>query len=232
MPRGLGRLSKRPVVAIDGPAGAGKSTVARAVAERLGCLYLDSGAMYRAVALAALRSGTGLDDPAGLAALAVRADVTLRPGQGSVSRVLLGGEDVTGAVRTPEVEEAVPRVAGVPGVRAVLIAAQRRLAEAGGVVMDGRDIGRVVLPHADCKVYLTADLGVRVRRRYLQLRQQGRPADLEEVGADLARRDRWDHARMARAPDAVEIDTTDLDVEQTVARILALCPGGARRAGN
>ncbi len=232
MPRGQGRLAKGPVVAIDGPAGAGKSTVARAVAQRLGCMYLDSGAMYRAIALAALRSGVVLDDAAELERLAAGADVTLREGQGGGSRVLLGGEDVTEAVRSPQVEEAVPRVSGVPGVRAVLIAAQRRLAEAGGVVMDGRDIGRVVLPQADCKVYLTADLEVRVRRRYLQLRERGRDADLEEVGRELARRDRWDRDQMVQAPDATEIDTTHLGVEQTVERILALCPGGARRAGN
>jgi cytidylate kinase len=225
-------LSKGPVVAIDGPAGAGKSTVARAVAHRLGCLYLDSGAMYRAVALAALRAGVDLADERALTELAARADITLRMGGGGASRVFLGGEDVTEAVRSAEVEDVVPRVASVAGVRAVMIQAQRRLAEPGGVVMDGRDIGRVVLPGADCKVYLTADLAVRVNRRYLQLRDRGQEAELEEVGRDLARRDQWDRDQMVRAPDAVEIDTTELGVEQTVERILALCPGGARRAGN
>lgn len=224
-------MLKGPVIAIDGPAGAGKSTVARAVAHRLGCLYLDSGAMYRAVALAVLRAGIGRDDTQALGELAGNLRVRLRPRPTGGTGVWLGDEDVTEAVRAPAVEELTPRVAAVPEVRAVMIEAQRALAAEGGVVMDGRDIGRVVLPAADRKFFLTADLRVRVERRYRQQRERGLMVDLAEVERELTRRDALDHDRMAMAPDAIAIDTSRLGVQETVERVVALCRAGARRAG-
>jgi cytidylate kinase len=224
-------LAKGPVIAIDGPAGAGKSTVARTLAERLGCVYVDSGAMYRAVALAALRRGVGPDDGPALAALVAGAGLGLRV-VGGRTRVFLGDEDVTDAVRDPAVEAVVPRVAAVPAVRAALVALQREIARGGGVVMDGRDIGRVVLPDADCKVYLTASLPARVQRRFQQLRQAGVSVQLEDVRRELTERDACDAERMAAAPDAVVLDTTALSVEQVVERIADLCAAGARRTGN
>jgi cytidylate kinase len=194
------------IVAIDGPAGAGKSTVARAVARALGFTYLDSGAMYRAVALASLR---GRDDVEGL-------DIHLENGV-----VRLDGEDVTLAIRTPEVSEAASRVAARPAVRAALVAKQRRMLSEGDWVAEGRDIGTVVAPDADLKVYLTASPEERARRRAAEL---GLP--VEQVLADHAGRDERDSARehspLRAADDAVEVDTTGLSVDEVVQRIAGL----------
>jgi cytidylate kinase len=196
------------VVAIDGPAGAGKSTVARAVAERLGFTYLDSGAMYRCVALAALRLGR---EPAEVAPA-----ITIELGD----RVLLGGEDVTEAIRAPEVSEAASRAAADPAVREAMVAEQRRLMSSGDWVAEGRDIGTVVAPGAEVKVFLTADPAERARRRAAEL-----GASPEAVLADLARRDERDrtreHSPLVKADDAVEIDSTRMSLEDVVARIVA-----------
>ena len=197
------------VVAIDGPAGAGKSTIARAVARALGFGYLDSGAMYRAAALAALERG-------GAASEAVeRADIL------TGDRVLLDGRDVTDAIRTPAVSEAASRVAANPKVRAALVPKQRALLRSGDWVAEGRDIGSVVAPDAAVKVFLTASPEERARRRAAEL-----GADLDTVRRDQALRDAQDSARehspLERAPGAVELDTTDLDVDEVVARIVAL----------
>jgi cytidylate kinase len=197
------------IVAIDGPAGAGKSTVARAVARELGFTYLDSGAMYRAVALASLRRRA---EPAAIAP-------TLRIDLGD--RVLLDGEDVTTAIRTPEVSEAASRVAADPAVREAMVAEQRRLMSAGDWVAEGRDIGTVVAPGAEVKVFLTADPHERARRRAAEL-----GVDVETVLAEQTIRDERDrsreHSPLEPADGAVELDTTGLDIPGVVGRIVGL----------
>ena len=198
------------IVAIDGPAGAGKSTVARLLAERLGFRYLDTGAMYRALTWLALERGVGLDDAAALARLARQARVELDES----GRIAIAGADVTDAIRTPAIDRAVPTVARHPGVRAVMRERQRELADEGNAVIEGRDIGRVVVPSADVKVYLVADASERVRRRVAE-----RP---DADAADLRLRDESDAAQLQQAPDARVIDTTALSIEQVVDRIEVL----------
>jgi cytidylate kinase len=199
------------IVAIDGPAGAGKSTVARALAERLGFRYLDTGAMYRGLAWLALARGVPFDDGLALGALASDNPVTFDV-DGSV---FVAGADVTVAIRQADVDRAVPAVARHPEVRQVMRERQRALGVGGNVVIEGRDIGTVVAPDAEVKVYLVADADVRAQRR-----QEERP----EIGADalatdLKLRDESDRARMQRAQDAVEIDTTHLQIDDVVTRI-------------
>ena len=209
------------VIAIDGPAGAGKSTVARRVAEALGLTYLDSGAMYRAVALAALRDGIDPGDAEGLGAIA--RDLAIGFDHGAVR---LDGEDVGDAIRTPEVGEAASRVATHPHVREAMVARQRALIDRGGYVAEGRDIGTVVSPDAPLKVFLTASDEERARRRAAE---SGEP--LERVVAEQARRDARDtereHGALRPAEDAVEVDTTGLGVDEVVERVVEL----ARRRG-
>lgn len=207
------------VIAIDGPAGAGKSTVAAAVARALGWTYVDTGAMYRAVALAALNAGTDLGDAAAVARIATGARVEVGDG-----RVRLDGNDVTDDVRTERVTSAVSRVAALPEVRDVLVERQRAIGRRSDVVMEGRDIGVRVVPDAALKVFLTAALDARAGRRLAQLGSSAAAASVEEVARALARRDEADASRaaspLARAPDAVTIDTTGLDVDAVVERIL------------
>jgi cytidylate kinase len=197
------------VVAIDGPAGAGKSTVARALARELGFTYLDSGAMYRAAALAVLERGGAASEAA------ERADIRLG------ERVVLDGRDVTADIRTPEVTEAASRVAANPGVRAALMRKQRELLSSGDWVAEGRDIGTVVAPDAPVKVFLTADAEERARRRAEEL-----GGDVATVLRDQALRDAQDstreHSPLRLAPGAVELDTTGLSVDEVVERIVAL----------
>jgi cytidylate kinase len=204
------------LIAIDGPAGAGKSTVARALATRLGLTYLDSGAMYRCVALAAIRSGTALDDGEALARLARRLEIV--PDR---DHVLLDGEDVTGAIREPEVSAAASRVSVHPGVREAMVERQRGLLASGGYVAEGRDIGTVVSPGAPLKIYLTATPAERARRRAAETREP-----LERVRAAQASRDardrRREHGALRPAGDSTEIDTTGLAVDQVVDRIVAI----------
>lgn len=209
------------VVAIDGPAGAGKSTVARAVAEALGFAHLDTGALYRAVALAALERGVPLDDPDALGRLA--RTLELRP-QGD--RILLDGRDVSERIRDADVTAAVSVVAAAPQVRAALVELQRA-ATRGDVVIEGRDIGSVVVPDADVKIFLTASLEERARRRADQL-GLGEDA-VEEIKLELERRDRADSRRstspLMRAPDARVVDTSGRAVEDVVAEIVAVVKG-------
>ena len=229
-----------PVIAIDGPGGAGKSTVARHVAARAGFLYLDTGAMYRAVTRAVLDAQIpapdGALDPAAVTAVAETADIEFRR-DGLSQHVLLNGEDVTAAIRQADIEGLVARVACLPGVRRALVPQQRRLARRGGVVVDGRDIGTAVLPDADCKFFITADFSVRVDRRYQELCGTTSDVDRGRVEADLHERDRLDATRaegaLRRAADAVVIDTTDLTIEQAVQSVLAACslPGLAGTGG-
>jgi cytidylate kinase len=212
------------IIAIDGPVGSGKSTVARRVAEMMGYTHLDSGAMYRAVGLKALREGVPLDSLDRLAALAGAARIDLVPRDGKL-RVLLDGEDVTDAIRSPEVSHAASVVAVVPGVRHPMVAEQRRAGERGGVVMEGRDIGSVVFPHADLKIFLDASPEVRASRRQRELEEKGEPQDFEMVLAEVHQRDRRDRERemspLVRAADAVTLDNTAMDAEET-ARVIVL----------
>jgi CMP/dCMP kinase len=211
------------LIAIDGPAGAGKSTVARAVARTLGFTYLDSGAMYRCVALLWLASQDR--EPAALASGA-KIDLGGSPGGSAVMRVLLDGREVTDEIRTPEVSEAASRLAADPGVREALVAIQRRLTAGGDWVAEGRDIGTVVAPDAAVKVFLTASPEERARRRAVEL-----GADVGTVLAEQTIRDERDRTREASpleaAPGAVELDTTGLTLADVVARVVAL----ARAAG-
>jgi len=212
------------IIAIDGPVGSGKSTVARRVAELLGYAHLDSGAMYRAVGLKALRDGVPLDSPERLSALAGAARIDLVPRDGKLL-VLLDGEDVTEAIRAPEVSHAASVVAVVPGVRHPMVAEQRRAGAAGGVVMEGRDIGSVVFPHADLKIFLDASAEVRASRRQRELEEKGESMEFEKVLAEVHARDRRDRERemspLVRAADAVTVDNTAMDAEET-ARVIVL----------
>lgn len=217
-------LRRRLVIAIDGPVGAGKSTAARRLAEALGYLYVDSGAMYRALGWKAVQAGIDLRDTASLAALAAATDIRLVAGPAG-PRVLVDGRDVTPELRTPRMDEASSIVSTCPEVRERLVALQRAMAKAGGVVMDGRDIGTVVFPEADLKFYLDADLEVRAVRRLQDLRQAGVLADMQAVRSEVARRDERDQGRrtspLTAAPDAIRIDTTPLDATGVLQRMLA-----------
>jgi cytidylate kinase len=204
------------VIAIDGPAGAGKSSVARAVAEELGFTYLDSGAMYRCLALAAIESGVGLEDESALARLANGLEIELGAGG-----VLLGGRDVGAAIREPDVTAAASRVSVHPSVREAMVSRQRELIEAGRYVAEGRDIGTVVSPEAPLKVFLTATDAERARRRAAQTGE-----DFESVLDAQRRRDARDtereHGALHAAEDAVELDTTGLGLEEVVGRVVGL----------
>jgi cytidylate kinase len=216
---------RRLVIAIDGPVGAGKSTAARRVAEVLGYVYIDSGAMYRAMGWKAVQAGVYLQDREGIAAMALTTDIRVVPGASS-PRVLVDGRDITAELRTQAMDEASSVVSTYPEVRRRLVALQRAMAEAGGIVMDGRDIGTVVFPDADLKFYLDADLTVRAARRLQDLRGIGSGANLEAVRADVARRDARDRGRetspLTVAPDAIRIDSTGLDADEVVHRMLAV----------
>ena len=213
-------------IAIDGPAGAGKSTVARMLARRLGFLYIDTGAMYRAVALKAQRTGMPLSEPDGIAALARAARIRFRAGTGGgEQRVFLDGEDVTEAIRAPEVAAHSSAVSAIPGVRSALVALQQTLGAQGGVVMEGRDIGTVVFPNAEVKIFLTASPSERAERRHKDLVARGTAATLEEVRRDQDERDWRDATRsvapLAPAQDAVIIESDGLTPEDVVEEILA-----------
>ncbi len=213
-------------IAIDGPAGAGKSTVARAVAAALHYTYVDTGAMYRAATLRCLRENVDLADHGAVEAVVTAGKIGFSQFQDGV-RVCLDGEDVTQEIRSREVGEAVSLVAQVPAVRTALVRMQREMGRRGGVVMDGRDIGTVVLPHADVKVFLTASSDERARRRHRELVAAGRDSDLEEVRRAIERRDEIDRNReiapLRAADDAVTIDTTQRSIEEIVTWILGLC---------
>ena len=212
-------MRSRLIVAIDGPAGAGKSTAARLLAARLGYALLDTGAIYRTMALRARQRGISWDDGPGVASLADGLDLTFRM-EGNVNRVLADGEDLTAAIRTPEISDGASRVSALPEVRAALLGLQRRIGAAGGVVVEGRDIGTVVFPDAEAKFFLTATADERARRRVAELQAGGRPADLAQTKAEILARDQRDSSRAAaplrRADDAVEIDSSALDASQVV----------------
>ncbi len=217
----------KPVtIAIDGPAASGKSTIGEMLARRLGYLYFDTGVMYRAVTWAALARGVPIADEAAVTMLAERLHVDVRPPTANDGRqytVLADGEDVTWAIRAPEVDGNVSPVSAYAGVRRALVAQQRRIAAGGRVVMVGRDIGTVVLPDADLKIYLDASVEERARRRWREMRERGEDADYDAVLAAMRRRDEIDSNRhvspLRPAEDAVVIDTTGLGIEEVLARV-------------
>ncbi|WP_297208930.1 (d)CMP kinase [uncultured Flavonifractor sp.] len=213
-------------IAIDGPSGAGKSTLAKALAEALGYLYVDTGAIYRTVGLQACRTGTDPTDPAAVMALLERLQIRLEHGKDGLQHMYLNGEDVSQAIRQHEISAYASAVSAIPQVRAFLLAQQRRLAEEHDVVMDGRDIGTVVLPDADVKIFLTAAPEARARRRWLELKQRGQERAYETVLRDVLERDDRDTHRAAaplrQAEDAVLADTTDKDLEQSLALLIQI----------
>ncbi len=229
------RRARGLVIAVDGPVGAGKSSAARALARRLGYRYVDTGAMYRAVALRALQEGIPLTDGRRLGALARRLPIRFLPSRRGL-RILAGGADVTRAIRTPEAGQASSQVSVHPSVRRALVARQRALGAAGGIVMEGRDIGTVVFPRAALKVYLDASLAARARRRWREIARAGRRVSLRAVRQEVWRRDRRDRARQASplrpAPGAVRLDTTTLGLRAVVARLVREARGREGRTGN
>jgi CMP/dCMP kinase len=225
---------RRLVIAIDGPAASGKSTTARNVAQRLGYTYIDTGAMYRAVTLAVLRAGIDPNDREAVERIACDTTVTFeRAGDGSL-HTILDGEDVSTAIRSPDVTSSVSAVSSYPRIREHLVALQQTMGRKGGVVLDGRDIGTVVFPDADVKVFMVADLRARAERRHAELSTQGTDVDLGGLQADLERRDHLDSTRalspLTKAEDAIEIDTSTMSIEDQVERVLELV-GKKRRRG-
>jgi len=220
-------------IAIDGPAGSGKSTVARMLAQRLGYLYIDTGAMYRAVTLFALRKGINLDDDQELASLAKKMKFSLVHNfQDGTVTLWCDGEDVSPYLREREVSENVSRVAEVAGVREHLVKCQRNFARIGGVIMEGRDIGTVVLPDAEYKFFLTASIDVRVERRMKELEAANKTISREELYREMTYRDEMDSKReigpLVIPPDAVVIDSTNLTIEQVIEKMIEICGGGLR----
>jgi len=213
--------TKRIVVAIDGPAGAGKSTIAKRLAGRLGFTYIDTGAMYRAVALWGLRQGVDMGDMHRMEQLAIAAQIELSPGH-----ISLNGDDVTDAIRTPEVADGASKVAVIPGVRRAMVAKQREIGQRASVVMEGRDIGTVVFPEADVKVFLDASPDERVRRRFAEEKAKGETLSQSRLAAQMRERDRRDSTRsdapLAQAPDAVYLDSTAMGIDQVEEEILKI----------
>ena len=224
-------------IAIDGPAGAGKSTIARLAAKRLGFVYVDTGAMYRAIALYFLRKGIRPEDVQTIASLVQGADSTIRYVDGT-QQVILNGEDVSGQIRTEEVGNMASATSAIPAVRAHLLELQRNLAASANVIMDGRDIGTCILPDADVKIFLTASTSVRAMRRYRELQEKGMMCNLEEIEQDIIERDARDMNRetapLKQAEDAMLLDSSDMTLEQVVQAILeaafsrGLAPGSQK----
>ncbi len=217
-------MKKRLIIAIDGPAGSGKSTVAKEVARRLGLLYVDTGAMYRALTLKALREKIDIEDENALASLAKRTKIALKIGKNFALSVLLDEEDVTEEIRKSFVTVQVKYVARAPKVRKEMAALQRNIASSGKAVLEGRDIGTVVFPDADRKIYLDASVEERVKRRYKELKEKGHDVTLEEIKKDVIGRDHSDLTRkvapLKKAEDARVIDTTDLTIDEVADRII------------
>jgi cytidylate kinase len=219
--------SRKLVIAIDGPAASGKSTTAQKVAKRLGYTYIDTGAMYRAVTLATIEAGIDPSDQEMVEELAGRLTIEFQqnPGDGSLCTIL-DDRDVSREIRSPEVTAAVSLVSSYPGVRRRLVDLQKSMGRRGGVVLDGRDIGTVVFPDADLKIFMVADLQARAERRHAELRRRGTDLALDDLVTELAERDRFDSSRdlspMKKAADAVEIDTSGLSIDDQVELVLGL----------
>ncbi len=213
-------------IAVDGPAGAGKSTIAKAVAKRMNLIYVDTGSMYRALALFIVRQKIALDDREKIIEKCGEADVTIRYEDG-IQVVYLNGENVNAYLRTEEVGNAASAISPISEVRKKLVELQRKLAAESDCIMDGRDIGTCVLPHAQKKVYLTASSEVRAKRRYEELQAKGETCDLKKIQADIEERDYRDMHRetspLKQAEDAVLVDTSDMTIEEVVERLTALC---------
>lgn len=212
-------------IAIDGPAGAGKSTIAKIAAKKLGFVYIDTGAMYRAMGLFFDRNNEWPDKPEDIKALAEKADITLKYADGE-QRIFLNGEDVSETIRTEKAGLSASSVSRFPEVREIMVSLQQKLAGSMNVIMDGRDIGTVVLPDADLKIFLTADVSERARRRMLQLEEKGIKESLDKIEEDIRKRDIQDTTRKAsplkQADDAVLVDTSDISIEETVDRIISM----------
>jgi cytidylate kinase len=216
--------ARRPCIAIDGPVAAGKSTIARRVAQGLGFIYVDTGAMYRALAWAVRAGDVSRDRPEAVVDLLERTDIELRPQPDGTNDVFVDGRDITGEIRSPDIGEMASKLSTLPAVRRRLVALQQEMAAGGGVVMEGRDIQTVVLPQAEVKIFLTASAEERAQRRWEELRARGFEAKLEDVLAEIEARDRRDTTRedspLKPAPDAVHLNTDGLTIEQVVARVL------------
>lgn len=216
--------NKGLIIAIDGPSGAGKSSVTRELAAKLGYIHIDTGAMFRVVALMVQRHGIDVSDAAAVAAVCQRLVIDFDPA-GSQNRVFANGEDVSSLIRSPEISLLTSQIAALPPVRQALLAMQRELGRQGGVVLEGRDIGTVVFPDADLKFFLTASPEERGRRRYKELKAKGVPVGLEQTVAEVMQRDQQDmmreHAPLRCADDAVEIDSTGLTPEMVLSRMIA-----------
>lgn len=210
---------RRLIIAIDGPAGSGKSTTARLVAKRIGYTYLDTGAFYRALTLKVLDAGIALEDAARILQLAAATQIELQPHE-EKNRIWMDGREVTNMIREPRVTNAVAPIAANPEVRALMVEKQRAIGRNGGVVMEGRDIGTVVFPQAEVKIFMQASLEARARRRQEELAAMGIARDFTTLKAEIAERDEKDtsrkHAPLLRAPDAVLLDTTQMTIEQQV----------------
>jgi len=216
---------RKLVIAIDGPAASGKSTTARLVAERLGYVHVDTGAMYRAVTLKVLRAGLSPEDRESIAALLTTTRVELR-NMGGALRIFLDGVDVTGPIRTQEVTRAVSAVSRLREVRTAMVREQRAMGKDGGIVLEGRDIGTVVFPDADLKFFIIAGIEARALRRQRELQEKGTRADLEELKREIAERDRLDSSRaespLRKAEGAIEIDTSNLSIEEQVNQVVTI----------
>ena len=213
-------------IAIDGPSGAGKSTVARAAAKHFGFIYVDTGAIYRSVGLAAHRRGLDTKDETAVSAMLPEINIEIRYNDEGEQRMFLDGEDVSAEIRLPEISICASNVSAMPAVRVYLLEMQRRMARAHNVIMDGRDIGTVVLPDAELKIFLTASAAARAQRRLLELQGKGVKADYDEVLRDIEYRDKQDTSRAAAplkaADDAVRVDTSDIDFEQSAALLRSI----------
>ena len=216
-------------IAIDGPAGAGKSTIAKAVAKEMGWIYADTGAMYREIALYFINNGIASDEEEKINVAVDDISISIAFDEDGKQLVILNGEDVSGKIRTEEVSAMTSKISVYPKVREKLVNLQRELAKAQSLVMDGRDIGTTVLPDATLKVYLTASVEERARRRYLEYVQKGEEADIEEIKADIAERDYRDMHReispLAQAEDAVLVDSSDMTIDEVIAKLIELFNG-------
>lgn len=219
-------------VAIDGPSGAGKSTIAKAVAERFGFIYVDTGAIYRTVGLAVSRAGIDPQDTDAVVGLLPALDIALRHGEDGLQHMFLNGEDVSSLIRTPEISMYASKVSALPPVRAFLMEMQRSMAQRTSVIMDGRDIGTVVLPDAALKIFLTASAEARAERRYKELLEKGQSVSYDDVLRDMAERDKNDTTRAAAplraADDAVLLDTSALSLAESIDAVAALVEKGLR----